>query len=451
MYRDTRRSGVGRIFWLISLTLSLATLVACTAGEGIVSPTLRVDRKEYAAKVDEIRQLRGDEEWLWSLSSDFPEFAGVKLEGTENVLVLATSDSAFNERRASISARLASVDGPSTRSARGLTFKSARYPFRELAAWRDTLAPALYSMRGWSGLDLNEGENFIDITVDASRSPTVIGEVEKLIADLGLPRSAIRLRAGPSPRCNQGAPTLFDRMRPLRGGLAFGVPSATSGGGQWCTLGPIALWGADTVVLVNSHCTERYRRMDVSSGWMRQPFWHDQYWGPELFDRRGVTCGKLNMYICRRAEVAAYATSGVDLQSGEVSRARLGEFVRPIEAVQPHEARIGSREIVPSGALIVAGTSEPVLQGAAIGRIGWATGWQTGHVLETCVDTNDPMDSGEPFAWNKFVCQTKASYKSDGGDSGGPVFVRLAGDSVLLAGIHWGSSGDWPTDVTPET
>jgi hypothetical protein len=73
--------------------------------------------------------------------------------------------------------------------------------------------------------------------------------------------------------------------------------------------------------------------------------------------------------------------------------------------------------------------------GEMFDKVGRTTGWTYGFVKKTCVDMNRPDYSGGGFG--RILCQDWTSYKRAGGDSGSPVF-RWYGNTVRLAGIHWG-------------
>jgi V8-like Glu-specific endopeptidase len=78
--------------------------------------------------------------------------------------------------------------------------------------------------------------------------------------------------------------------------------------------------------------------------------------------------------------------------------------------------------------------------GLAVTRIGQKTGWRNGTVVSgrTCEDTKTIGRS-----WSNLRCQTFATYYSEGGDSGSPVFRQLGGADVALLGVHWGREGDF--------
>jgi hypothetical protein len=75
-------------------------------------------------------------------------------------------------------------------------------------------------------------------------------------------------------------------------------------------------------------------------------------------------------------------------------------------------------------------------------RVGRTSGWTRGEVIATCVNT---LAIGGVLLRR---CQAQVAAGSAGGDSGSPVFRfansqgNVAGNRVLLGGIHWGGSGE---------
>jgi hypothetical protein len=74
--------------------------------------------------------------------------------------------------------------------------------------------------------------------------------------------------------------------------------------------------------------------------------------------------------------------------------------------------------------------------GDQLNKIGRTSGWTSGPVTRTCVDTNVTSTNVT------MLCQHMVAATSIPGDSGSPVFRALPGDNVALAGILWGG----PTD-----
>jgi hypothetical protein len=72
--------------------------------------------------------------------------------------------------------------------------------------------------------------------------------------------------------------------------------------------------------------------------------------------------------------------------------------------------------------------------GATVGKVGRTTGWTSGAITNTCVNTGV---SGTSIVQ---LCQTFVSAGVGGGDSGSDVFQVTSSTSVKLAGILWGGN-----------
>ena len=74
--------------------------------------------------------------------------------------------------------------------------------------------------------------------------------------------------------------------------------------------------------------------------------------------------------------------------------------------------------------------------GDSIDKVGIIGGWTTGEVTSSCTT----YDVGENPEY-RLLCGYRADYRSDFGDSGGPVFTRTGGGNVTLMGVNLGHSG----------
>ena len=199
-------------------------------------------------------------------------------------------------------------------------------------------------------------------------------------------------------------------------------------------------WGGVPVILTNSHCTEKNWESDSHQRFLSQPNLPLYQIGPEYFDRTGRYCGVLDLAKCRRADVALYSLSNVDMLPGESSSYAHGEIARPVSMRPGVEQGLSARDIDSANPLRVVGVREFPIAGEILHRIGQYSGWQYGPVTQTCTDR--VMDWRWFFGWvgqRILQCQSTASTNSQGGDSGGPVFVYLGGRDVLFAGLNWGN------------
>ncbi|MGH7459228.1 MAG: hypothetical protein ACREKN_09160 [Longimicrobiaceae bacterium] len=88
----------------------------------------------------------------------------------------------------------------------------------------------------------------------------------------------------------------------------------------------------------------------------------------------------------------------------------------------------GSRTI--SGRFWISGKQTIFAVGDQLHKMGATTGWTYGDVEETCVHYD--------FLGRYLMCQGLVDAGVRAGDSGSPVFERVGGDEVKLAGILWG-------------
>ena len=278
--------------------------------------------------------------------------------------------------------------------------------------------------------DLTEQENRITVAV---RNDQIRGEVQRRLAQLGIPGGAVIFTqadsvvldvgrsAAPPQTCTAFPPKTTDCHRPLKGGIR--QTSAKSNGTIGvCTVGFITDFGGAPAYITNSHCTSTYWGPDASQNFF-QPTWNDPYWvGREYRDPPGESCGYLSPNTCRYSDAAAVVlNTGIGATRGAIAHPRwfnpAPADAATIEPVDPEFEIIG--EAVP-------GPTDYV------DKVGITTGWTGGGITYTCIDT--PADANR----RRMRCQDLASYTSDEGDSGAPVFLWRSSGQVTLLGIHWG-------------
>lgn len=369
---------------------------------------------------------RADEYWMHDLAKDLPGVAGVWRENGER-LVFAIQGSAVQSRRPEVEVALRRREWLS-RGKKSIEIREASHSFVELASWRDRIADAVFGREGWSSLDLDEHGNVVRVGVSSQR---YIAEFLSLVSKLDVPSSAVVLEVS-APAIQHQAPTLASRMRPMRGGIAIGPPNFENAPN--CTLGAIVTWGGVPALLTASHCTEQQWGLDSHQSYLSQPQLPGFVFGPELKDRQGRACGALNLALCRRADAALYSVGGVDLLPGEVEASALGQIAQPLAFVAGSGGTAGTRTLA-TQPLRVVGTLEHPLLNQVVHRVGFKSGGAYGSVVKTCIDY---VEARHKLGWATriLVCQSTAITASDFGDSGGPVFVHLGGDSVLFAGIN---------------
>ena len=421
--------------WLHQV-LAASLLVATTACHDAEPPTAAehpgtvtaIPAEERARlKARAKREHAAGEAHLHELAAAIPGFAGVYFSTPTELTVLATGD--VDAAYASNHVRDVLLRS-GRRPVRGeWTFRleKARYTFHQLADWRDAVAEVLLSVGDLSSLDLNERDNRIDVGVARSGA---MAAVARVLNDTDVPADAFHVEERSRAHETQGV--LEGTMRPLRGGIGVGP--------RKCTMNSIALWGGVPRVVINSHCSATPFGLDAPTPYLSQPAGAQERWGVEIWDSKGYACGVLDRDRCRRAEVALF-TANPNVYGGDQPYA-FGELARPRDRVPGYANDSGwNKPLDPNSVrLRIVGVVEAPWQGEIVDKIGINSGWTYGPVLQTCVN---PIIQALTFPLRArvMVCQQRAEYNSNGGDSGGPVFIYLGGDSVLYAGINWGNSG----------
>lgn len=103
----------------------------------------------------------------------------------------------------------------------------------------------------------------------------------------------------------------------------------------------------------------------------------------------------------------------------------------------------GSTEIDPANPRFrIVGEFTESVEGTIVDKVGWRTGWTWGSITKSCSDRNFK-------GYKRLICQDLASYKSDGGDSGAPVFRWNFDDTVRLYGVTLGQTKDGDSILSP--
>lgn len=408
--------------------LAAASLAACVDEPAPLDPT--TPRAEPAPRTATVPK---DEEYLYAverpheqasleLAHKVPEFAGEYFAESGERVVLVTDLAARDRVEEALAVRaeqdrLAGDPGvqPSDRqdAAAGTAtrYEQARFRFLDLRAWRDTLVNPVLETDGVEFLDLNDSGNNVNVGIS---DPAARDRVLEHAKQLGVPVEAVNFE---DTKPIEENPTLQQYVRPLVGGLQI----ANSVG--WCTLGFVTTWGTSSAFVTNSHCTSRTFEGDGTS--LYQPtFASANYVGYEVYDRRYWRCGFLWMYRCRYSDAAIIQVTNAAASLGRIARTTWWQY---------GPAGPGSIVIDPSRpTLAVSGKRDWPVVGEELDKVGRTTGWTYGYVTRTCVDAN--------AVGGRRLCQDYATYRSQPGDSGSPVF-KWYRDTAILYGVNWGSNG----------
>jgi hypothetical protein len=340
------------------------------------------------------------------VNDEVPGFAGMVRENGEPVFLLVEGSRA-DQARAALHALL---PDRGLDAARG-NWRQADYEWRDLARWHAAVLPLL-TRDDVVFTDANEALNRIMIGVlKGTDEAAVVEEAVKL----GVPGEALVLTTTEPPVAVQ---TLRDRIRPTRGGLRVNED------GPECTLGFNVLWGAVRTFMTAAHCTGQVGQLDGSSFY--QDTWNLSYdsIGIEYMDPPlsgiGAFC-PADREDCRWSDAAlvVYADA-VAWDKGGLAR-----------TASPDRWN-GSRDIY--AWFRITGKYNPPVMGDTLHKMGATTGWTYGDVAQTC--RHYALDDGHGRRY--LMCQDLVNAGVYYGDSGSPVFRRLLGDSVQLAGILWG-------------
>jgi hypothetical protein len=204
------------------------------------------------------------------------------------------------------------------------------------------------------------------------------------------------------------------------------IASRISPGDQFlCTLGFNAIRAGVRGYVTNSHCTRSQGGAESTVFHQPTSFTPGNKIGVEAIDRPYFTGGACP--ATRRCRYSDTAFVRRDPPGVRVSQGRIAapSFFNTIE----WDPSTRVYRLVSEGDAVV---------GNVVRKVGRTTGMTRGRVTRTCAnirvaDTNITL-----------LCQSQATYRSAGGDSGSPVFTRLDAPQGLdsrLRGIHWGSGG----------
>ncbi len=303
-----------------------------------------------------------------------------------------------------------------------LELLGGNYGMPDLLTWFDELHE-VFAVDEVVFVDLYERENELTVAVDDRNA---FEEVEAILQELDIPREAIDLKV--TEPIDLQSHTLRSNISPPLGGIQI------HSGGE-CTFGFIAGLEGQVGFATNSHCTDELGT--VTGTTFNQPVAGNQI-GTEAVDPDFESCGFLGLRSCRYSD-AAFVEYEDDIELPAD-----GGIARPETWAGPGGDTAGPLEIDHgSPSLTIEASMSAPIGGEMLDKIGQRTGWTYGFVNRTCM-TGRPSDDGERVEVDgdkvAYRCQDRASYHSDDGDSGSPVF-KWHGDTVTVYGIHWGSGG----------
>jgi hypothetical protein len=293
----------------------------------------------------------------------------------------------------------------------------ATYDFHELLAfYRSVVLPAVPTITGITSGDIDETKNRIVIGVG---SADLIAAVQARVAKLGAPAGMVEIKEVPPTTVNS---LLTDRLRPVPGGAHIYRLTATDS--IYCTLGfnfvryPGTIGdtvATDRYFVTASHCSSSRNSLDYSDSYQHGDIVANEWGDPAAFTNSYTsTCpvGKL----CRFADASVYRYNDPSLDD------------------QNHVALAGIGSLSFTGVATITSVDSPPV-GYTVNMIGAKSGRRYATVEATCEDVFNIA------GWTNgaLLCQGRAAYFSQDGDSGAPV-IELFGDGTAWAvGIHWGN------------
>lgn len=327
----------------------------------------------------------------------------------------------------------------------------AKYAFDELYSWYAAhVLPLLGRSHGVLSTDIDERENVIVVGVSDELR---VNELRSLLLGAGLPEDAfaVEVRAaypveppsGSIESCNPmtaiipcdddpplggGYATLQDGMRPVPAGVQLGLFVWPSEGS--CTLGYNMVLRSSSGSLdparyfgTASHCTEvMWQMTSFSAG---QPV-STAVIGQEVGDPPSFSSSTVSACppsrACRFSDAAIFVYTSPSLS-------------RHAKIAYPSSTGTLNFNYLET----VVGAGDPIV-GTVVHRIGRSSGRTVGTVQATCENMAVVLPNG--FDTGRTVlCQSRASYSSSGGDSGGPVVSLLPDGSLVARGLHWRGGG----------
>lgn len=287
-------------------------------------------------------------------------------------------------------------------------------------------------------LDLDETCGCITVAIS---DPAAESAVMTFATQHGLPAGVVRtVLSAPLVRMAR----LRDRFRPTIGGIEI------TRSGMICSLGlPVFSFEQSRMgFLTASHCTMRQGGADATVFFQEQPIEGDSITvgGPEpetprpigyeiidpaLFDQAADPACPTGRR-CRYSDTAFAIYADLDL--GHIGRiARPNNVCNGTSTVCSLDMDRSTDDI-----RITAASTSGAFVGDTINKVGRTTGWTSGAVTNTCVNSNvaedDSSDSGMTL-----LCQFIVSAASDHGDSGSAAFMfNAATGAASMEGILWG-------------
>jgi hypothetical protein len=371
------------------------------------------------------------------LVQQVPGFGGLFIDRTSDpsgvVTVYLTNPELAAAARVSIAAFLSRIgkDQWSTKATSGLRVLQGQYDFVQLTHWYGQVISKV-PVRGFTMGDIDERRNRIVIGV---RDIAVRERVLADVAALGIPSGAVLVEeVGPTIMNQSVEPieppppsfeTLFDPVRPVIGGLQIQSVFDL----KFCTFGfnvqrynPDGTLDSRRYFMTNSHCTSIFGyalQHEMGQPDATQPIGFEVL-DPLLFDSSKNS-------NCPPGRECRYSDAALFQLYGHVT----WDFAR-IAHVDQNLTIIGTRTM---------NGEAYALMGEIANKVGIASGFSSGEVTATCADVPQFLLREGQFedTGRTMLCQRKARYSTQQGDSGSPVYLFYTNGYRDAVGINWGT------------
>ena len=385
---------------------------------------------------------RDSESHMHELNDLFPDFGGVFIDedGRYNVLLTDMTD------KAKVKASMNFSDMGKMRpegTDREVIVRQVEYRFRELALWRELATAFLLAGNKFYYVlssQVHEAVNRVAIGIDANYwSEQNLKDVTRFMTTtLEIPKNSIIFEK----EYNEAEEEenmfeelngdTFERQRPILGGLRIRYASSN------CSMGFLGVYNGEEVFVTNGHCTKNAHGRSSTMYYQGERDNPNDVVGTEIADGPQTLemCVTPNSdcWPCRWSDSAIVAiregvehARGYIVQTDRESEEWMVEGSRQIDGNRP--------------VFTIVDLQDDILTGMTLHKVGGNSGWTSGDVIRTCVDSRRTRHE------LILQCQFRARYASSGGGtSGSPVFKRADGDyegiddPVTLVGIHWASS-----------
>lgn len=395
---------------------------ACVDSPPSAPPLTSLGASESAAAQYIMGLDRPHERMLHAIADETPGFAGFERHPDGELTLLVTHLEDVEVAGAALAQRLAPRLGRSAAELReGMHSRIVPYGFKDLSRWRDLVSSQLW-LGGHAGVitvDLQEDKGLVEIGILTGEEGPALA---KRLAEMGVPEDAVMIVEAqltvPDRAPIRGADYLTDRWDTIMSGIRHTFRDAADQNAYACTVG-ITVSGQ---FLVASHCTAVPFFPDTAAIYQVTLTPANQI-GSEAWDPPFAPGGCWP--LCRWSDAALVSYTGARPLTP-------GLIAKPVSRSPSGGSLFVDQSVI--GLEIEGEVSNPI-KNDVVDKIGQATGWSYGTVVDTCKEITD-------VSGMKLLCQDKATYGRGNGDSGAPVFIEFMW-GISVVGMHAQSQGGY--------